>query len=139
MPSSVLFQAAILLLQQVDREARAFLSRWCGMTCVMCLRLCVPWGKALLPSGSWFPYQALSVGLDKFYMPFGNDKALSQCKFTNIHTYTFYVLHKPQTKEQAFWLYEFPTSPSSSSTAYYLPVKSKVLDIQDSTITKLPF
>lgn len=139
MPSSVLFQAAILLLQQVDREARAFLSHWCGMACVMCLRLCVHWGKALLPSGFWFPYQAISVGLDRFYVPFSNDKVLSQCKFTTIYTHTFYVLHKPQTKEQAFWLYEFPTQPSSSRTAYYLLVKSKFLDIQDPTITELSF
>lgn len=128
MPSSVLFpRCHSTSHQQGNSEARAS-SVWHGL--VVCpqlymWRLCVPWGKALLLSGSWFPYQIKRISLDRFYMPLQlYSKVLFQCKFTHIYTHTFYLLHKSQATKQAFGLSEFPTPLSSSRTTHCLPIKS---------------
>lgn len=112
---------------------------WHGLVVCPQLYMCTPWGQALLPSGSWFPYQTQRVRLDRVYMSFSFFKVLSQCKFTNIYTHTFYLLYKQTTgQKQAFGLSEFPTPPSSFRTTHCLPIKSSQIPFLDFQILLPP-
>lgn len=84
---------------------------WHGLVVCPQLYMCAPWGKALLPSGSWFPYQTQRVRLDRVYMSFSYFKVLSQCKFTNIYTHTFYLLYKQTTGQKTgIWVIWIPNT-----------------------------
>lgn len=84
---------------------------WHGLVVCPQLYMCAPWGKALLPSGSWFPYQTQRVSLDRVYMSFSYFKVLSQCKFTNIYTHTFYLLYKQTTGQKTgIWVIWIPNT-----------------------------
>lgn len=84
---------------------------WHGLVVCPQLYMCAPWGKALLPSGSWFPYQTQRVRLDRVYMSFSYSKVLSQCKYTNIYTHTFYRLYKQTTGQKTgIWVIWIPNT-----------------------------